>query len=329
LGKLEEKILTQNIMLINKSSNILITGASGMVGASVKKIFLNRDDLILLTPSRRELDLDNRQQVNEYFERYRPEYVLMIGAKVGGIIANKTDPVGFLGKNTRMQLNLFEACHKYSTRKNLFLGSSCIYPRDCPQPMKEAYLLTGALEPTNEGYALAKIMGLKLAKYYYEQYGMLTVCPMPCNIYGTNDHFDLERSHVLSALVRRFVDADDDNRPDVTLWGSGIAKREFIHVNDVAEALLFLMENHNSPDIINLGTGNDITIRDLATLIADSVGYQGDICWDKTKPDGMLRKCLDISRITDLGFQPSISLEEGVIQTIAEYRQLKNEGKIQ
>ena len=297
-----------------------------MVGSAISRSLA---DCNLLTPSRNELDLCNLRQVNSYFEKHRPEYVLMIGAKVGGIIANKSDPVGFLSDNTRMQLNLFEACHKYETKKNLFLGSSCIYPRDCPQPMKEEYLLTGALEPTNEGYALAKIMGLKLAKYYYEQYGMLTVCPMPCNIYGTNDHFDLEKSHVLSALIRRFVDATDENKPSVTLWGSGIAKREFIHVSDVAEAVLFLLENCNSPDIINVGTGTDISIRDLATLIAKSVGYQGEICWDTSKPDGMLRKCLDTSQLSALSFKPRISLEEGITQTITEYRQLKQEGKIQ
>lgn len=313
-------------MIFDKFNKILLTGASGMVGSAISRSLANCN---LLTPSRSELDLCDLQEVNNYFEKHRPEYVLMIGAKVGGIIANKSDPVGFLSDNTRMQLNLFEACHKYETRKNLFLGSSCIYPRDCPQPMKEEYLLTGALEPTNEGYALAKIMGLKLAKYYYEQYGMLTVCPMPCNIYGTNDHFDLEKSHVLSALIRRFVDATDENKPSVTLWGSGIAKREFIHVSDVAEAVLFLMENYNSPDIINVGTGTDISIRDLATLISKSVGYQGEICWDTSKPDGMLQKCLDTSQLSALSFKPRISLKEGITQTITEYRQLKQEGKIQ
>ena len=312
-------------MILNTHSKVLVTGSSGMVGSAIKRYISN---VILLNPTINELDLCDRQQVDAYFEKHRPEYVFMIGAKVGGIIANKSDPVGFLSENARMQLNLFEACHKYGTKKNLFLGSSCIYPRDCPQPMKEEYLLTGALEPTNEGYAIAKIMGLKLAKYYYEQYGMLTVCPMPCNIYGTNDHFDLERSHVLSALVRRFVDATDEGKPSVTLWGSGIAQREFIHVDDVAQALLFLMENCNSPDIINLGTGKDVSIRDLATLIAKEVNYQGEIFWDTTKPDGMLRKCLDISRLTAMGFQASISLQEGISRTIAEYRQLKKSGKI-
>jgi len=315
-------------MIFGKESFVLLTGTTGMVGTAVKRQLNNCLDIKLLIPPKQELNLCDRQQVDAYFDQHRPDYVMMIGAKVGGIIANKADPIGFLSENTRMQLNLFEACHKYETKKNLFLGSSCIYPRDCPQPMKEEYLLTGALEPTNEGYALAKIMGLKLAKYYYEQYGMLTVCPMPCNIYGTNDHFDLERSHVLSALVRRFVDATDENSPSVTLWGTGIAKREFIHVDDVAKALLFLMEKHTSPDIINLGTGTDISIRDLATLISQRMNYQGEIYWDTTKPEGMPRKCLDVSNMTAMGFKPSISLEEGITRTISEYRQLKKEGKI-
>ena len=313
-------------MLNLKRGNCLITGSNGMVGSAIKKLL---GDYEILSPTRTELDLGDRQQVRAYFEKHRPDYVLMIAAKVGGIVANKSDPVGFLTENARMQLNLFEACHEFGTSKNLFLGSSCIYPRECPQPIKEEYLLTGALEPTNEGYAIAKIMGLKLAKYYYEQYGMLTICPMPCNIYGTNDHFDLERSHVLSALVRRFVDAVDDKKSSITLWGTGIARREFIHVNDVAEALLFLMNNYDSPDIINLGTGLDISIKELATLIADTVGYHGEICWDASKPDGMLRKCLETSKLTNMGFTPHITLEAGIQQTVSEYRQLKQEGKFE
>ena len=313
---------------MNKNSTILITGTQGMVGSSLLRYFKKSSYQNIIITNHQDLDLCDQQQVNHYFDEHRPEYVLMIAAKVGGIAANKADPVGFLSINTKIQLNLFEACCKYKTKKNLFLGSSCIYPRDCPQPMKEEYLLTGTLEPTNEGYALAKIMGLKLAQYYYQQYGMLTVCPMPCNIYGTNDHFDLQQAHVLSALVRRFVDAKDNNLESVTLWGTGIAKREFIHVDDVARAILFLMENYEVPDIINVGTGKDISIHDLAYTIAEQVGYQGIIHWDNTKPDGMPRKCLDISKLTDLGFQFQVTLEKGIQQTIKEYRQLKKEGKI-
>jgi GDP-L-fucose synthase len=316
--------------MFDENAKILITGTSGMVGSRLVDLlektpaYLDKQ-IALLTPNRQELNLLDQQSVDQYFAQHSPDYVMMLAAKVGGIAANKVDPVGFLADNTRMQLNLFEACHKYQTQKNLFLGSSCIYPRNCPQPMQEEHLLTGLLEPTNEGYALAKIMGLKLAKYYYEQYGMVTVCPMPCNIYGTNDHFDLERSHVLSALVRRFVDAADQELPTVTLWGTGIAQREFIHVDDVAAALLFLMENCDTPEIINLGTGKEITIAELAKLIAASVGYEGEILWDASKPDGMLRKCLDTSRLNAMGFTPKISLREGVRRTVAEYRQIKAE----
>lgn len=307
---------------------ILVTGTTGMVGSAVCRLLQRRGFTGILSPTRPELDLCRHAQVEEYFARHRPDYVLMVAAKVGGIAANLADPVGFLHENARMQLNLFEACHKYQARKNLFLGSSCIYPRECPQPMKEEYLLTGPLEPTNEGYALAKIMGLKLAQYYYQQYGMLTVCPMPCNIYGTHDHFDLQRSHVLSALVRRFVDAQVAGVDAVTLWGTGVARREFIHVDDVAEAILFLMEHAESPEIINVGTGEDISIRELAILIASVVGYTGEVRWDASKPDGMLRKCLDPSRLIKMGFNPRIELQEGIERTIAEYRQLKSEGNI-
>jgi len=312
----------------DKSSLILITGSSGMVGSAVLKLLESNLYKNVLTPSHRELDLCNEQQVNKYFDRYRPEYVMMIAAKVGGIEANRADPVGFLSQNSRMQINLFEACYKYGVKKNLFMGSSCVYPRDCLQPMKEEYLFSGALEPTNEGYALAKIMGLKLAQYYYYQFGMITVCPMPCNIYGTNDTFDLRRAHVLSALVRRFVDASNKDLEFVTLWGTGIARREFIHVSDVAQAALLLMRNHENPDIINIGTGKDISIHDLAHTIAKKVGYKGDIRWDSTKPDGMIRKCLDITKLTNLGFRAIVPLELGIDQTIQEYRELRKAGEI-
>lgn len=302
---------------------ILLTGASGMVGSAVYRLINSCFDAHLLTPSHKELNLVDKIQVDKYFHIHQPEIVFMIAAKVGGIAANKSDPVGFLSENTRTQLNLFEACHKYGVRKSLFLGSSCIYPRECPQPMKEEYLLTGHLEPTNEGYALAKILGLKLAKYYYQQYGMLTICPMPCNIYGTNDHFDLQNSHVLSALVRRFVDSQDNAFSEVVLWGTGVAKREFIHVDDVAEAILFMMQHVETPEPINVGTGVDISIFDLAYLVAELVGYSGNIKWDSSMPDGMLRKCLDVSRLDAMGYKPKISLREGVLRTIEEYRERK------
>jgi len=318
-----ERIRTRRADVLNRSDVVLITGAQGMVGSAVYRLLRVQSEATLLVPARWELDLRNEKQVTKYFERHRPDYVFMIAAKVGGIAANRADPVGFLSENVRIQSNLFECCQKYRVRKSLFLGSSCVYPRNCPQPMKEEYLLTGPLEPTNESYALAKLAGLKTAYYYYQQYGMLTVCPIPCNIYGTNDHFDFQRSHVVSALVRRFVDACESNAPSLTLWGTGSARREFIHVDDVADALLFFMGTVETPDIVNLGTGIDVSILDLAHLIRDLVGYNGDLIWDRSMPDGMPRKCLDISKLTALGFTPRIGLEQGIRRTIAEYKERK------
>lgn len=315
-------------MTMNREAVVLVTGGNGMVGSALCRVLEKHAFHRVLAPSRQQLDLANRQEVDAFFANHRPDYVFMIAAKVGGIAANCSDPVGFLSENTRMELNLFEACYRFNTRKNLFLGSSCIYPRECPQPMKEEYLLTGPLENTNEGYALAKIVGLKLGQYYQTQYGMSTVCAMPCNIYGTNDSFDLERSHVLSALIRRFSDAIDAKQTWVTLWGTGVARREFIHVDDVADALLFLMDHYDSADIINVGTGFDVSVRELANRIATIVGYTGEIRWDSAKPDGMPRKCLDVSRLSRLGFTPRVGIEEGIQRTIAEYRELKKNQEI-
>jgi GDP-L-fucose synthase len=294
-----------------------------MVGSAVLRLLKNESFERILAPTRKELDLREQAQVNDYFAKHRPVYVFMIAAKVGGIAANEADPVGFLTENTRIQMNLLEASYRNGAMKNLFLGSSCVYPRDCEQPMKEEYLLTGPLEPTNEAYSLAKISGLKLAQYYWKQFGMRTISPMPCNIYGTNDCFDLHRSHVLSALVRRFVDARDENAPKVELWGTGSARREFIHVEDVANALLFLMDHYDSSEPINVGTGTDISVADLALLIKEIAGYEGQITWDPSKPDGMPRKCVDISKLISLGYRPQISLEEGIQRTVDEYRRLK------
>lgn len=313
--------------MLERGAVVLVTGATGMVGSAMCRLLRRSSFTNILAPTRHDLDLSNQAQVDAYFRKYRPDHVFMIAAKVGGIEANRTDLAGFLSENARMQLNLFEACQRHQTRKNVFLGSSCIYPRDCPQPIKEEYLLTGPLEPTNEGYAIAKIVGLKLAQYYHQQYGILTLCPMACNVYGTNDYFDLHRSHVLSALVRRFVDARDEALPSVTLWGTGAARREFMHVDDLAQALLFLMDHHDRADPINVGTGEEISVRDLAGLIAAQVGYVGEIQWDPSKPDGMPRKCLDISKLTQMGFRAGIRLDEGVQRTIGEYRQVKSAGR--
>lgn len=293
-----------------------------MVGSALERLLRLEGFQNVLVPSREELDLRSRGKVQEYFDCKQPDYVFMAAAHVGGIAANMADPVRFLSDNTRMQENLFEACWQFRTQRNVFIGSSCVYPRNSPQPIREEFLLRGELEPTNEAYALAKIVGLKLAQYYWEQHGMLTVCPMPCNIYGTNDHFDDQRAHVLSSLVRRFVDARNKGRQWVTIWGTGKPRREFLHVEDAARAILFLMERHHGPDIVNVGSGEDITILELAGMIGRAADFKGNIRTDPTKPDGMQRKCLDITKIRDLGWRPGVGLEEGIRRTVREYERL-------
>jgi len=305
---------------VDRSARILVTGASGMVGGALARRLQADGYSNVLAPTRRELPLDDLAAVISYFERHRPDHVFMVAAKVGGIAANMADPAGFLADNLRLTLNLFEAARRFPTKKNLFLGSSCIYPRQSPQPMKEEYLLEGPLEPTNEGYALAKIAGLRLAQGYWHQEGLVTICPMPCNMYGTGDHFSFERAHVLSSLVRRFVDAQASGAEEVVVWGTGAARREFMHVDDLVDCMLFLMEHYESPDIINVGPGVDVSIRELAESIAAAVGYTGRLAWDASKPDGMPRKCVDASKLAALGFRPRVTLREGIHRTIAEYR---------
>ena len=313
---------------MNKDQRIFIAGHKGMVGSAILRLLDAEKFSNLITADRSQLDLTSQIQVQDFFLKHTPDLVIIAAAKVGGISANMKEPADFLFTNLAIQNNLFQASLSIGVKKIIYLGSSCIYPASCPQPMREEYLLTGPLEPTNEGYAIAKIAGLKMAQFFHQQYKMETVSFMPCNLYGTNDHFDLTRSHVLSALVRRFVDAVDDGISEVTLWGTGVARREFMHVDDLARAVLQLESKLDSGSFINVGVGEDISILDLAHLIARETHYQGEILWDATKPNGMLQKLMDVSKMKSLGFLPAISLQQGIEQMIRDYRGLKNTGKI-
>jgi len=306
--------------MMNKTQRIFIAGHHGMVGSAIERLLTRNGFKNLILASHRELDLRDAHAVQRFFEMQKPDIVILAAARVGGIQANIDYPAEFLYDNLAIQNNVIHQSFLSGVKKFCFLGSSCIYPCDCPQPMKEQYLLTGLLEPTNECYALAKIAGLKMVEYYYRQYGFRGISVMPCNLYGTNDSFDLSHSHVLAAFIKKFVDAVDRGINNITVWGTGLAKREFMHVDDAAESILFLMDNYNEPEFINIGWGIDISIRDLAELIAQKVGYKGSIKWDATKPDGMPRKCMDVSRLKSLGYIPQISLEEGIKKTIEEYR---------
>jgi GDP-L-fucose synthase len=299
---------------------IFVAGHAGMVGSALVRALEAAGHVEIVTRGKAELDLRREGQVAEFFEAQRPDIVYLAAAKVGGIQANLSAPADFLHDNLAIQTNVIHQAWRWGVKKLCFLGTSCIYPRDCPQPMKEEHLLTGPLEPTNEAYALAKIAGLKMAQAYERQHGLACICPMPCNLYGTNDSFDPVNSHVLSALVRRFVDAHDQRQSVVTVWGTGRARREFLHVDDLARAVLLLMDRWPSSELINVGSGSDVSIQELAELVADLVGYRGEIGWDTSKPDGTPRKCLDVSKISALGFRPEISLAEGIRRLISEYR---------
>ncbi|TSJ40301.1 GDP-L-fucose synthase [Mucilaginibacter corticis] len=309
--------------MIEKKSRIFIAGHKGMVGSAIERLYKKEGFTQLILKDRKELDLSDTNAVKEFFLAEKPEYVILAAAKVGGIQANMNQPVEFLYENLLIQNNIIKEAYSNNVTKLVFLGSSCIYPRECPQPMKEEYLLTGKLEPTNEGYALAKIVGIKLLESYYKEYGFNSISLMPCNLYGTNDSFHPQHAHVLSSLVRKFTDAVDNGINEVEVWGNGSAMREFMHVDDVARAVLYLMQNYNNPDFINIGWGTDISIKELAELIAHKVGFKGNIKWDTSKPNGMPRKCMDVSKMRGLGFSPCITIEDGIQQTINEYRELK------
>lgn len=313
---------------MEKDDKIFVTGHRGMVGSAIIRYLTMHGFKKIVTITRQGLDLRDQSGVNKFLAENEPQYVFLAAAKVGGIQANINAPADFLYDNLVIQNNIIHSSHSHNVKKIIYLGSSCIYPRDAEQPMKEDSLLTGPLEPTNEGYALAKIIGLKMTQYYQKQFQLDCLNVMPCNLYGTNDHYDPVNSHVMTALIRKFCDAVDSGSSEVMMWGTGSAKREFMHVDDFVNALFFLIEHWQTAELINVGTGVDWTIRELATIIAKEVGYQGRITWDVSKPDGMPRKCLDISKLQQLGFQSSINLEQGIRKTINEYRTLKKEGMI-
>jgi GDP-L-fucose synthase len=304
---------------MNPADRVYVAGHRGLVGSAlVRRLHADGHENLILR-SRTELDLTDAVAVSRFFEESRPRYVFLAAAKVGGIVANDTYPADFIRANLAIQLNVIDAAHRSGVDRLLFLGSSCVYPKHAPQPMKEEHLLTGPLEPTNEAYAIAKIAGLKMCEAYRRQYGSGFFGVMPTNLYGPNDNFDLETSHVLPALIRRFHEAKLTGAPDVTLWGTGSPRREFLHVDDLAEACVFLMRQDVPPDRVNIGWGRDITIRELAELVAAIVGYRGTLGWDSTRPDGTPRKLLDTSQLTALGWQPAIGLEEGIRATYDWY----------
>jgi GDP-L-fucose synthase len=305
---------------MTKDDSVFVAGHLGLVGSAVLRRLTNEGFTRLLTRTHAELDLTNRAAVDEFFAREKPNLVILAAARVGGIKANNDKPVEFLLTNLEIQNNVIRAASENGVRKLLFLGSSCIYPKLAPQPISESALLGGPLEPTNEGYAIAKIAGIKLCQSYSREYGTNFISAMPTNLYGPNDNFDLETSHVLAALLRKAHEAKLSGARELVVWGSGEPRREFLHVDDLAEACLFLLQNYESPEVINVGTGRDLTVRELAELICEVVGYQGELAWDASKPDGTPRKLLDVSKIKSLGWQPKIPLREGVAQTYAWFR---------
>ena len=306
--------------MMDKNARIFICGHRGMVGSACVRKFEKEGYANLLKRTHSELDLRNQAAVKDFFDAERPDYVIFAGARVGGIMANKLHCAEFLLENLEIQNNVIMQSYLHGVKKFCFLGSSCIYPCNAPQPIREEYLLTGPLEPTNEGYALAKIAGYKLCLYLSRQYGWDTISLMPCNLYGTNDTYDLLNGHVFPTLVRRFVEAVREKRDEVVLWGTGKPLREFLHVDDLADAVYLLMQNYSDPEIINVGYGSDITIRELAEKIAAAAGFRGTISWDASKPDGMFRKLMDSGKMQKLGWKPTISLDEGIRRAVAEYR---------
>jgi len=308
------------MMLMNKDAKIFIAGHRGMVGSAIHRNLTSLGYLNIITRTSGELDLRLQERVNEFFEAERPEYVFLAAAKVGGILANNTYRADFIYENIMIQSNVIHSSYATGVKKLMFLGSSCIYPKLAPQPLKEDYLLTGLLETTNEPYAIAKIAGIKMCDAYRSQYGCDFISVMPTNLYGPNDNYDLQNAHVLPSLVRKFHEAKLNNSPEVVIWGTGSPKREFLHADDLASACVFLMNTYSDEGLVNIGTGEDISINDLALMIKDVVGYEGAIVYDTSKPDGTPRKLMDVSKLSELGWKYTISLKKGLEMVYQEYQ---------
>jgi GDP-L-fucose synthase len=304
---------------MEQTAKIYIAGHRGMVGSGLERKLRSEGFNNIVTRTSREFDLRNQQAVNDFFEKEKPEYVILAAAKVGGIHANNTYRAEFIYDNLMIEANIIHAAYLNKVAKLLFLGSSCIYPKMAPQPLKEEYLLSGYLEPTNQPYAIAKIAGIEMCDSYRSQYGCNFISAMPTNLYGTNDNYHPENSHVLPALIRRIVHAQKNNEPTVTIWGTGTPRREFLHVDDLADACYFLLKEYNEKGVVNIGCGTDISIKELAEMIMTEVGYEGELSFDASKPDGTPRKLMDTSKINNLGWRPKLSLKDGVERTIQEF----------
>jgi len=311
----EEKIM-------DKNAKIYIAGHRGMVGSAILRRLQKEGYTNFITRTSKELDLKNQQAVTDFFSKEKPEYVFLAAAKVGGIVANNTYRADFIYENMMIQSNVIHQSYLNGVKKLMFLGSSCIYPKLAPQPLKEEYLLTGLLEPTNEPYAIAKIAGIKMCDAYRSQYGCNFISVMPTNLYGPNDNYDLNNSHVLPALIRKFHTAKKDDLSSVEIWGTGSPLREFLHANDLADACYFLMQNYNEPGLVNIGVGEDISIKDLALLVKKIVGYSGELKFDTTKPDGTPRKLMDVNKLHSLGWKHKINLEEGIKAVYEEVKSI-------
>jgi GDP-L-fucose synthase len=307
---------------MDSESKVFVAGNRGLVGSAIVRNLIGKGYKNIYSAPRTHFDLRDQNDVEKYFEVNRPEYVFLAAAKVGGIKANNDYPAQFIRDNLQIQTNVIDAAYRHGVKKLVFLGSSCIYPKFATQPITEDQFMTGPLEPTNDAYAIAKIAGIRMCQAYYQQYGFKAISLMPTNLYGPNDNFDLETSHVLPALIRRFYEAKESNSPSIKCWGDGSAMREFLYVDDLAEASIYCMLNYDDPEIINIGTGEDLTIKSLTEKIVDIIGYTGEVRWDTSKPNGTPRKVLNVDKIKSLGWEPKISLSEGIEKTYEWY--LKN-----